>query len=569
MSDYFVKIKDQYNNTVLFINDFYKLELFRNQHGVGSLYIDIPLKKYFDTDFRVDWRIEVYRKTGQTDRHLVGETQYLIKNIRYKVDEQNETLLHILAYDPIHLLTKRIIAYPAGTPYALKEDMPADDMIKAIVRENMGTEAEDWRRDLSEWLEIEADKSLAPNVTMDDMSFVQVLPQLVNICDKSKAQGTYLTFDIIYDDIKGKLVFKTYTHQRGIDMGERSQQPLYFSHHTDFVNVRGNGLNYTTVELDATDEVNYVYSGRTSQDVNGLFGEFANEETIKASPFGRSEDFISTGESLLPNDVSAEGVDWLQHKHRNMLFNAHLQEQAGRRFGVDYNFGDIVAVRYLGQTLDIHLDGFTIIVESDGKSEISVISSDMTKELQIATVADKDPEPVIQNIRAEDEDNYGVPLFYKHHSVAQSFKHSSDFNIQYIDIMMRRLRLPQKDVTLSIQTDNADKPSGTELTSVVKPFVYFPDGLYTWIRFKFDAPISVTADSTYWIVLTCGTPKTEYDNYYRVGIETEQRYAGGKFKVSKDGVAWSEAFTGAAEDDDEHREEVSGKGDMIFGIGGI
>lgn len=550
-SKYFIKVKTPYNVPVLNINEFYKLELFRSEFGIGSLYIDLPMKEHLVHNISTDWRLEVYRRTAGSELVRVGDTQWIVKLVRYKTDEQNESQLHILAYDPMYVIDNRIVAYPEGTPYASKIDMPADDMLKAIVRENFGSLATDYHRDLSEWLVVEEDISAAPPVSKSEFSFQKVMPVLNDICQLSESAGTYLSYDVVYDENSGKLVFKTFTHQRGANRGSSSTAPIYLAHHTDPVNVMGSGINYASVEIDATDEKSYIYSGRQSKEVNAILGEIDNRLAIETGPFARTEDFITTGESVEYNDIMTEAHAWLQHKYRNLILNVHIQETNSLQFGVDYGFGDILAFRYLGTTIDIHLDEFKVIVDGNGKETLSVISTDTEKELLVPPLTGLDALPIIHNEPIEDDESRGATLFYKYHTVAQSFKYGSDVSIDYAKVMMRRSGIPERGVQLSIRADIGGEAPGAIIASApVKKYETFADGLYTWARFKFDTPVDITAGQTYWISLTCGIAKEEYENYYLVGVDRETRYHDGVMRVSEDGKTFVQ-FTKYTASDEE------------------
>ncbi len=559
-SQYFIKIKTPYNVPVLHVNEFYNLELFRSEFGVGSLYVDFPLQELMRQNISTEWRLEVYRRTVGGELIRVGDTQWIVKLVRYKVDEQNETRLHILAYDAMYLLDRRIVAYVDGTPQTSKT-MPADDMLKEIVRENLGALASDYHRDLSEWLIVEPNTSTAPVVTKSEFGLQKVLPVLNDICELSNAAGMYLSYDIVYDESIGKLVFRTYPHQRGADRGNNSFSPVYLAHHTDPVNVMGSGLNYASIEIDATDERSYVYSGRQAKDVNAIFAEIGNDIVNQSGPFARSEDFITTGESVEYNDVMTEAHAWLQHKFRNLLLNAHIQEANDMQFGIDYGFGDILALRYLGTTHNIHLDEFKIVVDGDGKEEISVISTNTEKELLIPALTELDDLPLVKNEPLEDAESVGAPLFYRYHTVAQSFAlpvrldddgEELPNNISYIKVMMRRSGLPERGVSMRIMdSDGADGMPGTVLaTAPLKPFDAFADGLYTWARFEFNPVAVLASDHAYWIALTCGIAKDEYRNYYRIGVDPEKRYPNGSLRASTDGTTFEKYAEYAASDSD-------------------
>jgi len=510
-SSYFIKIKTPYNIPVLNVNEFYNLELFRNEFGIGSLYVDLPLKEFMIENIATEWRIEVYRRTAGGELVRVGDTQWIVKLVRYKADEQNETLLHIVAYDAMYILDNRIVAYVDGTPYASKT-MHADDMLKSIVRENLGELATDYHRDLSNWLVVEQDTSTAPIVTKSGFGMQKVLPLLNDICQLSDAAGMYLSYDVVYDESIGKLVFKTYTHQRGADRGSSSPSPVYLAHHTDPVNVIGSGLNYASIEIDAADEKSYIYSGRQAQDVNAIFEEIENEIVINTGPFARSEDFITTGESVEYNDVMTEAHAWLQEHFRNLILNAHIQETNDLQFGVDYGFGDILALRYLGTTLDIHLDGLKISVDGNGKEEISITASNTEKELLISPLTGLDDEPLVKNEPLEDDELRGAPLFYKHHTIAQSFKlpaqpeFSGLVPVDYVKVMMRRSGLPERNVSMRIRDSNGagGMPGTVVATAVPKAYSTFADGLYTWARFELSPSAHLLSDHVYWLTLTCG-----------------------------------------------------------------
>lgn len=542
-SKYFVKIRTPYNVPILNVNEFYKIELFRSEFGIGSLYVDFPLKEFMSQNISTEWRLEVYRRTTGGKLVRVGDTQWIVKLVRYKADEQNETSIHILAYDAMYLLDKRIVAYVDGTSYTSKT-MPADDMLKSIVRENMGALATDYHRDLSDWLVVDADLSAAPIVTKSEFGMQKVMPILNDICQLSEAAGTYLSYDIIYDESIEKLVFKTYTQQRGNNHGNNSPAPIYLSHHTDPVNVMGSGLNYASIEIDATDERSYVYSGRQAKEANVIFEQIGNDIALSAGPFARSEDFITTGESVEYNDVMTEAHAWLQEKFRNLILNAHIEETNDMQFGMDYGFGDIVALRYLGTTFNIHLDEFKITLEGNGKEDISVTSTNTEKELLIPPLTGLDDIPLIKNEPLEDDESYGAPLLYKHHTIAQSFIAPSNgsagtVDIDYVKVLMRRTGIPERSVALNIRYDDGLGNPGAPCSNyVIKTYDTFADGLYTWARFEFDNPLALTVGQTYWIALTCGIAKESDVDYYLVGVDPETRYQDGILRVSENGTTF-------------------------------
>lgn len=571
MAEYFITVRNPYNIKIATIRDFYKLELFRTEMSYGSLYLDIPLRDGLDIDFQIDGRIDVWRRAQGMGVARLGETQWLIRNVRHKVDENNKQFIHILAYDPLVIIDKYIIAYVAGTPYSLKENIPADDMIKQIARENFGSLATDWRRDLSAWLYIEDDKSQAPAISMDDMAFEKIMPNLEQICEKSAAAGTYLSYDIVYDDRLEKLALRTYTKQRGSNHGTGSTVPLVFGFYNDPVNVLGYGLNYASVETDATDEHTFIYSGQASQDTNCFYTTISNDDIIKSSPFGRREDYITAGDASTPDTVLNEAHAWLQHKTRKTIINGHIEQLSGLRYGIDYGYGDLVVFRYLGKSYDIHLDEIRFIVDERGKEDITVFSTKTEYEHAISSLPSSASIFIVNEPSLDEDENVkdriAVPLYYKNHSIAQSIKTSTSKSIEYVDVMMRRVGLPDLPVSLSICADNAGKPGIATSSAVTVTYDYFPDGAYNWVRFKFPTAISITGGVTYWIKLTCGAVKSKYENYYRVAVEDGLGYIFGVFRVSVDGSTWKANYASTSYPVQD--EEIESNVDLVFAVGGV
>jgi hypothetical protein len=121
---------------------------------------------------------------------------------------------------------------------------------------------------------------------------------------------------------------------------------------------------------------------------------------------------------------------------------------------------------------------------------------------------------------------------------------------------------------MTLYSGGLDKPI-TPLTSpVIVTYDFIPCGIYNWTRFALSEPLTISSGTVYWIVLSCGTPKSEYANFYRVGADINQRYAPGSLRVSTDGINWSVNVPQPPEGDGQEPEEHSGRYDMIFAVGG-
>jgi len=82
---------------------------------------------------------------------------------------------------------------------------------------------------------------------------------------------------------------------------------------------------------------------------------------------------------------------------------------------------------------------------------------------------------------------------------AQSFELTEDTDVKKIELRIRTTGTPTGTMTVSIQADSTDEPSGTPLvSSVVDMDVLTSD--YEQIEFEFTTPFSLDAETKYWVV---------------------------------------------------------------------
>jgi len=213
MSKYSVVYRD-YDGRVIDVftqKDWYKLDYTRQENGVGSLYLDLP-DRYPYGFWKKDGQLQVYRGAINHESQLDGETSWFIRLWRSKIDEDGKKTQHILAYDSNHLIKRRLVAFYEGSTQATKTDY-ADDMMKAIMYDNFGLGSYGaWpfstQRNMSNYISIQPDVSLAPSVTKE-FSWQQILPLFQELCKTSYEHGTYLAFDLVNIGIN-KWEFRTY-----------------------------------------------------------------------------------------------------------------------------------------------------------------------------------------------------------------------------------------------------------------------------------------------------------------------------------------------------------------------
>ena len=96
------------------------------------------------------------------------------------------------------------------------------------------------------------------------------------------------------------------------------------------------------------------------------------------------------------------------------------------------------------------------------------------------------------------------------------------------------------DVTISIQTDNAGSPSGTDVGTPIVVSNATWNALTSDTDYTVNYPVTLTVGTTYWIVVLSSI--TDASNYSRLSVQGTGTYANGKLRKF-DGASWSDAST--------------------------
>ncbi len=106
--------------------------------------------------------------------------------------------------------------------------------------------------------------------------------------------------------------------------------------------------------------------------------------------------------------------------------------------------------------------------------------------------------------------------------IAQSFTATSTGAAPQISVLLAKVGAPSGDITLRLTTDNAGKPSTSDIANtVIKNSVV--GAAASWITVAFASPPAVTSGSKYWIVLDYGSNSTT--NYWNWRKDTSNSYA--------------------------------------------
>jgi hypothetical protein len=347
MSGLFVRYRDPTGTKELAtFRDFVRVEWGRGENNVGVLDIDLP-PDYDLSLFMLDGRLEVWREIAGRIL-LEGETIYLLRDW-YHSTQSGQKSLHLKGFDANYLLgyngVGRIVPYN-DLAYVEKVDY-CDDMMKAIVRENMGSLATDATRDLSAYLTVQVDRGLAAS---SHKAFAQrdLMGIFQELAAESFQRGTYLAFDIVYSG-PSMLEFRTYVGQRGNDHRRTADQPVIISQ-------ASKSLEDPVLEFDHSQEVSYVYAGgQSAGDVRAIYG-LGDDNRIGMSPFARREQFVDASQTDDADELESEARTALQDGRSKIVLTGRIVDTDQLLYGLHYGFGDVVVAEYQGYSFDAHLD---------------------------------------------------------------------------------------------------------------------------------------------------------------------------------------------------------------------
>jgi len=332
------------------------LEYTKVINDAGRFTLRLPVA--FDRLIGIDRRVSIWRKLpgGAFYRDFYG----FIRSIVQGSDSNGDDYTQIGGPGLGDVLRRRIVAYAAGSAEAFKTAY-ADDMMKAVIRENLGTGA-GTRAISATYFSVDADQSRGPSL-VNSFAYYNVYDVLSYIVDMARQAASEIYFDVVpLSD--SAFVFRTYTTQPGIDRRTSTGSPVLFS--TDFYNLESPQL----VE-DWSDEANAVYGGGP-----GLgSGRYVSEQTDTArqavSIFGRTEHYSNEtiADSNAAVDASTKGV--LISKRPLKRFSATIVDTDRARYGREWSFGDRVTATYRKRKFDCLIRAVSVSLSADGQESIN------------------------------------------------------------------------------------------------------------------------------------------------------------------------------------------------------
>lgn len=321
---------------------------------VGYFMIDIPRSSY-PVDIGIDSLIKINRRPAG------GSNQRLFTGLLRRVRKGHE-FFTLSGFDLNYLLTTRIIAYSAGSSQAQKTGA-SDDVLKALVRENLGSSATDASRDLSAYITVEADGS-AGNTITKGFSWKPLYDTMIEIADDEKEAGSPLYWTFTARESEGDFFFQTFTGQPGVDRTvSTGGDPLIFG--------PGYGnLESPILDIDYGGSWNYVYVGGQGEGPNRDITEASSSARIALSVYNRREVFRDA-RNADTTELSTIGNAELRLGRPRRIFTGEIQSTPQSRLGIDWNLGDRVTIEFDGDTFEGVINQLSVSVGDSGRETIN------------------------------------------------------------------------------------------------------------------------------------------------------------------------------------------------------
>lgn len=346
--------------------EFLSLEYTLVVNDVGTLVVtvsaDIP-----DSYLLPDGIIEVWRTSGNRAASLEGETVWFISKIENTVDDEGNETITITAESANRILKSRIVAYNKETAYTRKI-LVGDDMLKAIVNENMGSLAVDTNRRISSTsfavLPNAGNAGTMPAIYKECARMV-VLDVLKDVADIAYQNGYPLFFDMVAINPPLGITFFTYLNSRGPDQRYPSgQDPVILS--------KANGsIQAYKLTTDWGSECNVIYAGGDGEDAARVVGTAEDPYRSQRGPYSRKELWVDARGSSDSNTVYNYAYNALQLNRPRILLETSIANSDTLIYGVDWFFGSWLTAEVRQYSFDVRVNAVRVTVNENGDESVS------------------------------------------------------------------------------------------------------------------------------------------------------------------------------------------------------
>lgn len=335
-------------------------------NGVGTCIVSLP--ETFNLELLgIDYKIEVWR-SPEEGQALRLENAYLIRRIEIATNASAMTTRTLYGNDGNDLLNRRIVAWAAGSAQAEKTDF-IDDMMKAIVRENLGALSGNdpggySRAFPAAFFSVAPDVGLGGSITKA-FAYRNVLSILQDLSEISRIAVSDQVYFWIAPANVTDYIFRTFIDQVGQDRRfPGGTNPTTFS-------LELGNVQIPNLEDDYDQEQNAVYGAGQGAGAARTIAIAHDIPGMNRSIWGRREGFRDARHEATVAGVASEAWASLSEHRPKRRFSTELTSIEGSRYGIDWDFGDRVSVTYADTQFDGMIKAVSVVVSDDGAEKIT------------------------------------------------------------------------------------------------------------------------------------------------------------------------------------------------------
>lgn len=320
----------------------------RVAHDIGKLTFSLPFTERFLSSIEVGQLLSLYR-----NERLQFDTHYILRDWRAVTGSDGLRLIECYAVDLNFLLDARIVAYPADSAQS-KKSGKVDDLMKAVVHENLGAGAPFDRRLAG--ISVDTNLSLGKTVRKA-FAWRNVKTVLQELADMTLTDDVNIYWDMHGAEI-GKPRFSTYANCIGLDRRPSAGNPV-------LVGEQYGNLRSSSVEWIFSDEATAVYAGGQGQEDERIIKLAVDDKRIaRAYPYGRIEHFKDARNEEEEGTIEEQANELLKERSPFVRISGELIETDGFRYDRDYKWGDLVKVEAYGQYVDCMISAVGLSVDA-------------------------------------------------------------------------------------------------------------------------------------------------------------------------------------------------------------
>lgn len=315
---------------------------------------------------RLDNLVLIYRSINGVTT-LVTDTAWMIRSWRFTLDGSGQRSTEIIAYSGNYLLSSRGVAYQTRSAQSTKSGA-ADNLIKEVVRENLGSSATDTARTIA-GISVQADTGQGQSIDVVVGWRNSVLTVAQELADASTDAGTYIAFDLV-TTTPGQWEFRTFANQRGVDRRvPGGTLPLLLG--TDYGNLAD--VEYVA---DYSDLGTAAYALGDGAGSRRRVQTATNDAAIALSPYNRREVYVEANNATTANQVLRAARSALRRQRARVTMQGRIVETPSTRYGIDWQWGDYVTATAFGVTLNARIDAISVSIESGRETVDAWVRSD-------------------------------------------------------------------------------------------------------------------------------------------------------------------------------------------------